>query len=273
MRVSWVLALSVIACGVAHAQTNAPAGDSSGVTVDMGALNTPPPIPRKKPSPEEMRPLAQARPRAKPAFEPAVATAVEPAPVEAAQASVAPPPVATRGAAPVPRAKPGATAALVPASRPMQPIVEPDEVPKPAVAPVVIVSAPTTDTSIGVEISGIAQEIGKPGKPIDPTAGFAVLSRVRFTSGRADIPAQAQATLDALAQRLITTTERVRLAAFSGKTGDRSSDARRMSLTRALAIRSYLVAKGVSIDRVDVLAFGGPPNGVSDRVDVLVRGI
>ena len=54
---------------------------------------------------------------------------------------------------------------------------------------------------------------------------------------------------------------------------DASSEARRLSLARALAIRSYLVSKGVPVNRVDVLAFGGATDGVSDRVDVLVRGI
>jgi outer membrane protein OmpA-like peptidoglycan-associated protein len=79
--------------------------------------------------------------------------------------------------------------------------------------------------------------------------------------------------LDALAQRLLTSRERVRLAAFSGRKGDLSSEARRLSLARALAVRAYLVSKGVPVERVDVLAFGGPSEGISDRVDVLVRGI
>ena len=136
-----------------------------------------------------------------------------------------------------------------------------------------IVSAPTTDTSIGVEISGVAQEIGGPSKPINPLEGFAVLGRVRFATGQSDIPPKAQAGLNTLAARLLASSYRVRLAAFSGKAGDYSSDARRLSLARALAIRTYLVSKGVAIDRVDVLAFGGANDGKGDRVDVLVRGI
>ena len=100
-----------------------------------------------------------------------------------------------------------------------------------------------------------------------------MLSRVRFSNGKTEIPAQAQATLDVLVQRLLTSRERVRLAGFSGKAGDYSSGARRLSLARALAIRTYLVSKGVAVDRVDVLAFGGASDGISDRVDVLVRGI
>jgi outer membrane protein OmpA-like peptidoglycan-associated protein len=170
---------------------------------------------------------------------------------------------------PVPRAKPVGISGA-----PMAPIADgPGESSAPPAAPVVIVSAPTTTTDYGVEMRGAAAEIGEPSKPVDPTAGFSVLSRVRFSIGKADVPAQAQATLDGVAQRLMTSQVRVKLAAFSGKAGDRSSAARRLSLARALAIRSYLVAKGVPVDRVDVLAFGGATDGVSDRVDVLVRGI
>lgn len=155
----------------------------------------------------------------------------------------------------------------------MAPIPDAQEAPTPPpAAPVVIVSAPVTDTSIGVEIRGVAQQTG-PSKPINPIEGFAVLSRVRFPNGKTAIPEQAHATLDSLVQRLLSSRERVRLAGFSGKAGDGSSDARRLSLARALAIRAYLVSKGIAIDRVDVLAFGGATDGISDRVDVLVRGI
>ena len=73
-------------------------------------------------------------------------------------------------------------------------------------------------------------------------------------------------------QRLAESKERIRLAAFSGKTGDMSSQSRRLSLERARAVREYLVSKGVALDRVDVLPFGGAVDGITDRVDVLTRG-
>ena len=97
--------------------------------------------------------------------------------------------------------------------------------------------------------------------------------RADYSKGKFDIPNTAQPLLDSLVQRLQTTSERVRLAAFSGKAGDLSSDARRLSLARAIAIRSYLVSKGIAVDRVDVLALGGATDGIGDRVDVMVRGI
>lgn len=263
MRVSPVFALVglCVACGVSGARPMTPLADDTGVTVNLEAL--PIPLPRAKPTPDEMRPMSQSRPRPKPT------------PDELATSGMAPDAVAS--GAPLPRMKPEMDAVALapqPVSAPMPSSpVEPAPPPGPPAAPVVIVSAPTTDTSIGVEIRGVAQDPFASKKPINPVEGFAVLSRVRFSSGKTEIPAQAQASLDQLVQRLLVSRERVRLAGFSGKAGDYSSGARRLSLARALAIRTYLVSKGVSVDRVDVLAFGGASDGISDRVDVLVRGI
>ena len=65
---------------------------------------------------------------------------------------------------------------------------------------------------------------------------------------------------------------RVELQAFGGAKGDKSSDARRLSLKRALAIRQVLIDDGVSADRIDVRAMGGSDDtGPADRVDVYIR--
>ncbi len=246
MRVSFVAALVFVTCGVAGAQSVPPSGDAgSSVSVNLEAL--PIPLPRPKPTAEEMHPLALARPRQKPAFD--------------AGAVVTPPDaVATAMTAAQP---------TTPTPAPTQPApVQP--APPPAV-PVTIVSSSAEE--FPVEISGVAADPFAGSKNVNPLDGFAVLSRVRFVRGKSEIPTQAQPTLDTLVQRLLTSRERVRLAAFSGRAGDLSSSARRLSLARALAIRTYLASKGVSAERVDVLAFGGATDGVSDRVDVLVRGI
>ena len=65
---------------------------------------------------------------------------------------------------------------------------------------------------------------------------------------------------------------RVELQAYGGTHGDKGSDARRLSLKRALAIRQILIDDGVSPDRIDVRAMGGTDDsGPADRVDVYVR--
>jgi outer membrane protein OmpA-like peptidoglycan-associated protein len=65
---------------------------------------------------------------------------------------------------------------------------------------------------------------------------------------------------------------RVQLEAYGGAPGDKSSDARRLSLKRALAVRQLLIDNGVPSNRIDVRAMGGVDDkGPDDRVDVFVR--
>lgn len=64
----------------------------------------------------------------------------------------------------------------------------------------------------------------------------------------------------------------IQLQAFGGAPGDKSSDARRISLKRALAIRQLLIDNGVPANRIDVRAMGGATDkGNPDRVDVYVK--
>ena len=65
---------------------------------------------------------------------------------------------------------------------------------------------------------------------------------------------------------------RVQIQAFGGNRGDKGSDARRLSLKRALAIRQVLIDDGVPAERIDVRAMGGADDsGPADRVDVYVK--
>jgi len=64
---------------------------------------------------------------------------------------------------------------------------------------------------------------------------------------------------------------RIQLEAYGGKQGDKSSDARRLSLKRALIIRQLLIDDGVPSERIDVRAMGGASDGALDRVDIFVR--
>jgi len=82
------------------------------------------------------------------------------------------------------------------------------------------------------------------------------------------------ADLKALAVALAE-DESVRLTvnAYAGGDPANASAARRLSLGRALAVRSVLLEHGVRATRIDVRALGlaagdGPP----DRVDVLIGG-
>jgi outer membrane protein OmpA-like peptidoglycan-associated protein len=242
MRFSFGLVLALSACGVAHAQeATTPATDENGVTINMDALSEETAQPQTEL--EKLRPLARVRPRPKPEF--SIATV------------------------PLPRPKPelaAAPASVVPAKPLVQAPAPSSSAPPKAEAPVTIVE------NFPVEMSGVATDPFASNKPFSPVAGFAVLSRIRFARGLSQMPSAAFAILDAVALRLLESNERVRLAAFSGKTGDMSSASRRLSLERARVVREYLVSKGVAMDRVDVLPFGGAVDGITDRVDVLASG-
>ena len=93
--------------------------------------------------------------------------------------------------------------------------------------------------------------------------------RVRRPVRRASASA-GEATLKAAAQALTANAAlRVELKAYA--TGDKDNElrARRLSLSRALAVRSFLIKEGVQATRIDVRALGSQvPSGPADRVDV-----
>lgn len=107
-------------------------------------------------------------------------------------------------------------------------------------------------------------------------AGLTKRGAVMFQKGALD-PSPAQFNgVKLLASDLATALEsgasRVQLEAYGGAPGDKSSDARRLSLKRALAVRQLLIDNGVPSNRIDVRAMGGiDDKGPTDRVDVFVR--
>jgi outer membrane protein OmpA-like peptidoglycan-associated protein len=103
---------------------------------------------------------------------------------------------------------------------------------------------------------------------LDPT-----ISTVLFTRGSGNIDEQVVSTLDKLAGVLQANPDvRVTLTAYADNSDSTPRDARRLSLTRALAVRDYLASKGVADSRVDVRAEGSnTTSGYIDRVDVKVN--
>jgi outer membrane protein OmpA-like peptidoglycan-associated protein len=63
--------------------------------------------------------------------------------------------------------------------------------------------------------------------------------------------------------------QRIQLVAYAEATDDRESRARRLSLSRALAVRSYLIDAGVRSTRMDVRALGSTAEeGPLNRLDI-----
>jgi len=74
-----------------------------------------------------------------------------------------------------------------------------------------------------------------------------------------------------IAIELMRHDDRIEIQAFAGTAGDVSSDARRLSLKRALNVRKFLVERGVLQSRIDVRALGGTrDSGPANRVDILL---
>jgi outer membrane protein OmpA-like peptidoglycan-associated protein len=118
--------------------------------------------------------------------------------------------------------------------------------------------------------------VTKPPPAEGQTPGLSKRSVILFAPQAADPAESALGAIKVLAgdlnHAMTTASARVQLQAYGGNRGDKGSDARRLSLKRALAIRQALIDDGVSADRIDVRAMGGVDDGgPADRVDVFVK--
>jgi outer membrane protein OmpA-like peptidoglycan-associated protein len=95
--------------------------------------------------------------------------------------------------------------------------------------------------------------------------------RVLYTGDAGEVPADATAQLDSIAQDMLANQEkRIQVLSYAAGTEDTESKARRKSLERGLAIRSYLMKAGVPSTRIDVRALGNKAEGgPADRVDIV----
>ncbi len=97
------------------------------------------------------------------------------------------------------------------------------------------------------------------------------MMRVPFESESAAIPEPALPELNALAEKLNADyLLRVQVLAYAAGDEDQSTHARGVSLARALAVREYLAAQGVAMDRMDIRALGNSAQEEpADRVDLI----
>ena len=97
-------------------------------------------------------------------------------------------------------------------------------------------------------------------------------TRILYTGDSDDVPADSNPELDKVAQAMTADPNmRVQILAYAAGTEDTESKARRKSLARGLAVRSYLIKAGVPSTRIDVRALGTKieGGGPADRVDVI----
>jgi outer membrane protein OmpA-like peptidoglycan-associated protein len=104
-------------------------------------------------------------------------------------------------------------------------------------------------------------------------AADAPLARLAFTAGSAEINDAGKSALGPVVAELQKdSAARLQLQAYASGGDDAGGQARRLSLSRALAVRAQLIEQGIASTRMDVRALGRTGDGPPDRVDiVLVR--
>jgi len=187
-------------------------------------------------------------------------------------------PVTEAEAAPKPKPKP-TPKKVASAAPPPKPAPQPAPAPGPEASPF---GGPDLSNVFGThpqQQASAAPPPPRPTAPAGPTTGKENLTKRSVILFAKDAPDPAQGALGAikflasdLNAAMSSPNARVELQAFGGNKGDKGSDARRLSLKRALSIRQVLIDDGVSADRIDVRAMGGADDtGPADRVDVYVK--
>jgi len=258
--------------GAPRSSLNVP---SAGATIEppkrpapKAAAPAPAPAP-KKPTPvakqppaaapkaAEVKPTAPA-PKQPPARQQTAARAQPPKPAEAPKpAAPKQPAAAPKPAAPKQEAEPARPAAKA--------AIKPSDTPKPAPAePKAAPPKPAEEA----KPAPAKQVAAVPGEAIERNGGLTIT----FAPGSSDLPDNAVVALDRLAERMKSDpNQRIQLVGFARTQVESASQARRLSLFRALSVRTHLMKKGVRSTRMDVRALGNKEDdGPPDRVDLVV---
>ncbi|TNE36761.1 MAG: hypothetical protein EP348_06660 [Alphaproteobacteria bacterium] len=270
---------------------------------DQVIVLTPPDLQKKK-----KKEAAVVTPRIKPALKTAAKTPVPPVKKSVAAVKTPTPPVKQAAKAesvpPTPKMKP-ATAAKVPIPKAPVTVAMAAKAPAAPAAPaktdaipeqVSAKSAPAlpSQKDVAVTEQKMAESAAKkiaPAKPekkemvvasIAPAAGQAAAtsvkqaataarrSRVLFDKGADELDAKAEKTIRKIAEA-VKASPRETVQLFAYGTGDNVSAARRLSLGRALAVRSKLMSLGVENTRIEVRALGKPEGAdPANRVDLVL---
>ena len=233
-----------------------------GPEIPISRLLVPPP---EGSAPPPKKPLKEPpRAKAEPPPSPVSVVKAEPAPVERKAAAAPPPPPMPAPAAPeLPAVKMEAE------KKPLAPEAEPPMKPAPgAAAPPPPPPPPETKT---VKLAP-APEVSKPSPPPVQALAPGLAMKVVFPEKASKLPAEAKDGLKELAAKLQGRDDvRLQLLAYAGGESLSSSKARRLSLSRALSVRSFLIESGVHSTRIDVRALGNKTAETPiNRVDVNV---
>jgi outer membrane protein OmpA-like peptidoglycan-associated protein len=143
-----------------------------------------------------------------------------------------------------------------------------------AVQPVPAVRRPRPAARNAVVAFQPAAPAARPSRSDDGEIGRAVRLRLPYAVATTELSPSAQDQLEVLARDIGGNDRiRLRLAAYAnaGSGSGSAAKARRTSLARALAVRGFLIERGIKASRIDLRALGHTAAvAEADRVDVVV---
>lgn len=133
------------------------------------------------------------------------------------------------------------------------------------------VAVPTTPTpAVVVEKTAVPLPVPEVPAKVDATKGNPDLS-IKFLSTETAVPLSAQDDLKKLVAKVKANGERITIISYASGSGDKATTARRVSLSRALAVRAFLIEHDVDKLKINVQAEGDKSaGGEPDRVDMFV---
>ena len=207
------------------------------------------------------RPMAKTRPAP-----PQVTAAVKSAPPSAAKFASPPPPVKAPA-----KLKVTKTAAAKPPPPPATAKLKASTAKTAAAPPPPPPPPPTTRAAKAPEKKADAKQEASLPPAAGPLAPGQAM-KVVFSAGATKLPSSVRDGLKALVGKMKGRDKlRIQLMAYAGGGGLSASRARRISLSRALAVRSYMIESGLRSTRIDVRALGNKTSAAPvNRVDVMV---
>lgn len=153
-------------------------------------------------------------------------------------------------------------------NKPPKTVKPAEEVQKPAVEPpasVVVTEAPVAET---VLLPAEPAKTAEAAPPVVPTHADMMIA---FEKNSSTLTPEAEKALDSIVAQLNDLPDtRLQIRAYAADGDDGQSSARRMSLSRALIVRSYMTEKGIKPIRLDVRALGTDTDKTPiDRVDLV----
>ncbi|MGK9166225.1 OmpA family protein [Inquilinus limosus] len=159
------------------------------------------------------------------------------------------------------------------------PFVKPSWAEIPSLPSLVDEPPPAFDADVIVKGAGFADPNVKvkavPGMGPKDMVGLVVGDgfRIRFAPGAEEIGTEAGDLLSGLVERLAADGgSKIEIRAYAGAKPD-PAGARRISLSRALNIRSFLIDRGIDSKRIALRALGNtsPPDQPADRVELRIQ--